>query len=299
MINVTNIERFALHDGPGIRTTLFLKGCPLYCPWCANPETQSNEPTLFHDQNRCVKCRTCEQVCASEAITFTSENEWLFNQSKCTYCNECVENCFQDALHFMGKQMEVSEILDEAMKDVLYYEESGGGISVSGGEPMVQKEQLIELLKQSKQLGLHTAIETALSYSLSSLQDVEPYVDMFLCDFKHIDNRKLKEVCGGDNILVKKNLTYLLQKHSEHTEVRIPVIPNFNYEKEVLQSMLVYLHELGAKQVALLPYHTLGKNKYDKMKQKYTQDGKMLDKKDLEHFKQFGESLGLHMKIGG
>ncbi len=298
MINITNIERFALHDGPGIRTTVFLKGCPMYCPWCANPETQDTLPTLFYDEKKCCHCHQCESNCESKAIHFDKQDQFHYDLSKCTHCDKCVQHCPQQALTFMGKQCTIEEVLEEVMKDKTYYDVSDGGITISGGEPLVQKEALLQLLKESKQRGLHTAMETALSYSLETLQEVEAYVDMFLCDLKHIDDTKVANICGGNNTLIKANLAYLL-KHHKQVEVRIPVIPHFNYEEETIKAMLVYLKKINAKSVALLPYHTLGKNKYDKMNQTYTQEGKMLDKKELLDLLAFGQEMGLQMKIGG
>lgn len=299
MINVTNIERFALHDGPGIRTTVFLKGCSLFCPWCANPETQTSKPELFYDQKRCISCQTCAQVCHEKAITFEADNRFHFHKEKCTFCFQCQEACTQQAIDFVGEQKEIKDVLAEVMKDKTYYDVSNGGITISGGEPLVQKDALLCLLKEAKQLGLHTAIETTLSYSLATLQEVEPYIDMFLCDFKHMDDIQLKTICGGNNTHVKTNLAYLLNKYEERVEVRIPIIPFFNHDEETIQAMLLYLKKIKAKHVALLAYHTLGKNKYDKMAKTYMQQGKMLDKKDLLAYKAFGESIGLQMKIGG
>ena len=147
MISVTHIERFAIHDGPGIRTTVFLKGCTLCCPWCANPETQSSQPVLLHDMRKCVSCHTCEQSCPQKAIHF-QKGRFHHDAQRCNGCQSCVEMCLQDALQLRGEDMESEAILHEVMKDKDYYDMSHGGVTFSGGEPFVQVTSLCEILQE-------------------------------------------------------------------------------------------------------------------------------------------------------
>lgn len=299
MIKVTNIERFATHDGPGIRTTVFLKGCPLFCPWCANPETQSMEPELLYTKTKCVGCRACEKNCPTKAITFDEEGVFHYNKDLCIFCGICERSCLYDAIEFQGNDMELESIMEEVMKDKDYYDNSrGGGITVSGGEPFVQIGGLLAILKASKERGINTAVETTGSYPLKTLQIAEPYIDHFLYDFKHLDDDILKEVTGGNGRLIKENLKYLLEKDPDKVNVRMPVIPGFNYDSELIKETLRYLKDLGVKKINLLPYHTLGKFKYEKMGKNYKVSGKMLYEEDLEEFHQYALSLGLESRIG-
>lgn len=298
MINITNIERFATHDGPGIRTTLFLKGCPLYCPWCANPETQSVKRTMFHNAMRCVACRACEQVCPHQAITF-QQGVFTYQEARCQRCGACERACLQDAIAFQGIEMELEAIMEELCKDRDYYENSGGGITFSGGEPFVQQDALWKLLHACKQEGFHTAVETTGNYASDLLIRMMPLIDLFLFDFKHPDDAVLHTVTGADGALIKENLRYLLKVNPQKVIVRIPVIPDFNYDKATLEHALRYLKSIGVCEVHLLPYHTLGKVKYEKMGKPYTLSKSMLQKEELAYYRDYAEKLGMQANIGG
>lgn len=300
MIRVTNIERFATHDGPGIRTTVFLKGCPLYCPWCANPETQTSYPELLYNESKCIVCRSCEKSCGTKAITFDDNGTFHYNRNLCTDCLACEKNCMQDAIEFYGKDMELDIIMEEVMKDKDYYDNSdGGGITVSGGEPFVQLEGLIAILRASKERGLNTAVETTGNYSLKALQAAEPYIDHFLYDFKHLDDEVLKRITGGNGKQIKENLIYLVKMCPDKLTVRMPIIPGFNFDSALIKKTLGYLQQLGVKNVNLLPYHTLGKAKYEKLGRVYQMTDKMLHEEDLEEYHQYALKIGLESRIGG
>lgn len=298
MINVTNIEKFATHDGPGIRSVIFLKGCPLYCPWCANPETQTMKPTLMHDVRKCTSCQMCASVCPAKAISFV-DNKFTYDETKCIHCFTCEKTCLNDVITFYGKGMTLDEIFVEVLKDKEYYDNSNGGITVSGGEPFVQFNNLLSILKRAKEEGLHTAVETTGNYSLDKLKEALPYIDLFLYDFKHIDDQILKDVTGGNGLLIKENLMYLLKHFSEKVIVRMPMIPTFNFDEESVYKAIDYVKQLGALEVNLLPYHSLGKVKYEKMGLTYELPVKMMDKKELEVYHNYALSLGLKSKIGG
>lgn len=297
MIKISNIERFSTHDGPGIRTTIFLKGCPLHCPWCANPETWSLSSVLMHNERKCVSCQKCSNVCQQEAISFMPD--FHLNQKKCIACGECTKFCIPGALSLSGEEKEIDEIIKEVKKDDDYYEASQGGVTVSGGEPFFQ-EEIILLLQKLKKEGYHIAAETTGNYSIQRLQAVEPYVDLFLFDVKHVDYEVLKKVTGADLNIILNNLNYLANNCPEKVIIRTPVIPTFNYEDTILKRIMDLTKEFGFREINLLPYHSLGKNKWQDLQKTYAfENEKMMDKKELMDYKEYGEAIGLKVKIGG
>ena len=296
MIKVSNIERFATHDGPGIRTTVFLKGCPLHCPWCANPETWSVKPVLMHDERKCVRCHSCRKSCAEEAISF--DPAFRLDVDKCTVCGKCVDVCLPGALSVNGKDMSIEEIISEISKDDDYYRNSNGGVTLSGGEPLFQFEESLKLLKKLKEKGYHTALETTGMYSLDKLKRAEEHVDLFLFDFKHPDPVRLREVTGGDYKTIFANLEYLLEKCPEKVILRTPVIWDFN--RNEVEKIIRWAGERKVREIDLLPYHSLGKNKWNDLGRNYLYEGyPMMDKSELNEYVGLGESLGIKVKIGG
>lgn len=296
MISVSNIERFATHDGPGIRTTIFLKGCPLHCPWCANPETWNIKPVLMHDENKCIKCKLCQKKCPQRAITFNPT--FTLNKKLCISCGKCLNDCVQDAISISGKNMSINEIISIASKDDLYYQKSNGGITLSGGEPLFQFNQTLELIKTLKQKNYHLALETTGMYSLNNLKEVEQYIDLFLFDIKHLDKDKLRSITGGDLNIILKNVDYLSKKCSNKVIIRVPVIPGFN--QDMLEKIIVFSRDRNFKEVNLLPYHSLGKNKWHNLKKEYKYENlKMMDKEELNKYIIFGNKNNIIVKIGG
>lgn len=298
MISVSNIERFATHDGPGIRTTVFLQGCSLHCPWCANPETWTIQPVLMHDEKKCVHCHICEKGCPKQAISFHPSFSW--DISKCGECHACVSNCMSAALNFSGKVMSINEILEEVLKDKEYYDASSGGITISGGEPFVQFESFLELIQACKEKGLHVAVETTGNYPLEKVKEAMPYIDLFLFDIKHLDKEKLWNVTGGYLNRILGNLRYITSINSKKVILRTPVIPGFNYDLESLTSIIQLAKELDVLEINLLPYHSLGKSKWEKLHKEYAYEGlSMMDKKELSEYKKIAESMDVSVKIGG
>ena len=296
MINVSNIERFATHDGPGIRTTIFLKGCPLHCPWCANPETWSVKPVLMHDENKCLHCQMCKNECPKEAIVFNPV--FNLNNELCTVCGKCLDVCISDALSISGKRMTIDEIMKIISKDDLYYKKSNGGITLSGGEPLFQIDEVLELMKALKQKNYHVALETTGMYDLKHLKAVEAYVDLFLFDIKHLDADKLKRVTSGDLNVILNNIDYLSKKCSHKVVVRVPVIPEFN--QDILKQIILFSESKNFKEVDLLPYHSLGKNKWHNLKKEYVYENlKMMDKEELIQYIEYGNENNILVKIGG
>lgn len=296
MISVSNIERFAIHDGPGIRTTVFLKGCMLHCPWCANPETWGVQPVLMHDERKCVHCRLCEKHCPQKAITF--EPDFHIDYSLCRACGTCTQTCIPNALEISGKWMTAEEILDEATKDKKYYENSQGGITLSGGEPLFQFEESFELIQRIHEEEFHLALETTGNYSLEKLQKVEPYVDLFLMDCKHLDPEKLYHVTGADYDQIMENFAYLSKHCPQKVIVRMPVIWDFNQDQ--IEKIIEWAATLHFPEVDLLPYHSLAKNKWENLQMKYSYaQYPLMDKKDLMPAVEYGKKIGIRVKIGG
>lgn len=294
MIRISNIEKFATHDGPGIRTTVFLKGCFLHCPWCANPETWKSEPVLMHDAKKCVECKTCMHVCEHGAISFPFQ----WDMDKCIYCKKCENYCLQDAISFAGKDMEINEVIKEVLKDKDYFDQSNGGITISGGEPFMQLDAFLELIKQCKNNGLHVAVETTGNYCLDTLKEALPYIDLFLMDLKHLDAQKLKDITGGNLNLILNNFKYLAQHCPNKVIVRMPVIPRFN--DDICEDVVRFCANLKLSEVNLLPFHTMGKSKWNQLNKEFMYDkDKMMDRNDLTPYIDVGKQLGVYVKIGG
>ena len=289
MINVSNIERFSIKDGPGIRTAVFLKGCPLHCPWCANPETWTIAPVVMHKETVCVSCRECKQVCPNHAVSFES-GSYEIDRSLCNACGICAENCPAGALSVNGKAMRAEEILKEVLKDWDYYEESHGGVTFSGGEPLFQKEA-VALLEAAKNAGLHVAVETTGMYSNDLLREAQKYIDLFLFDIKHIDAKKLKDVTGADFETIRTNFDWLCEQRGADVTARIPVIPGFNQDD--LEAILSFVKARPVKAVNLLPFHNFGKTKWHQLRRLYRfEDTPSLSAKELESFRDERVSIG-------
>lgn len=298
MINITNIEKFATHDGPGIRTTVFLKGCPMHCPWCANPETQSIHSVFMYTAFKCAACKACINHCPSKALSFVN-GHMHYEQKKCILCRTCENVCMQDAISFSGENWKEEDVLEEILKDKDYYDASGGGVTFSGGEPFVQFSSLLHLLKMCKQKNISTAVETTGDVPFERIREAEPYLDLFLYDFKHLDNIRLKKVTAGNGKRIKANLTWLLKTCPDKVIVRMPIIPGFNFEEVLLKKTFHYLQDLGVKKLHLLPYHTLGKPKYEKMGKLYTMETSMMKEEELSSYRSYAQDLGFDVEIGG
>jgi pyruvate formate lyase activating enzyme len=257
---IFDIQRGALHDGPGIRTVVFLKGCPLNCQWCHNPEARSFEAQLFWYADRCVHCGACADACQYDVHVFENGIHSV-DFERCILSAECVEVCQREALKIIGTETSVLGVLHEVLSDQAYYDNSGGGITLSGGEPMSHPEFILELLTQCKQNGVHTCIQTAGSVARERFEKVLPMVDHFLFDYKLSNPEDHKRYTGVTNQLILENLDYLY--HSEATiTLRCPIIPGVNDTNEHFRA----IHELSLKYpnlagIELLPYHDMGKSK--------------------------------------
>ena len=261
---VFDIQYFSIHDGPGIRATCFIKGCPLHCPWCHNPESISIKPVLAYMDNKCVRCGRCVKVCPQGVHSFTEDGTHLLDRSKCIGCGACVKACIGAALQLAGTKYTAKEAVRNIMKDKAYYMSSGGGMTVSGGEPGVQADFAEALLALGKHEGIHTAVETTACIDYAILERFAKYTDLFLNDWKITDPVKFKEIIGGDNSKIRANIKKL---HDAGATIllRCPIVPDVNDTDDHFKGIADITKEMpniiGAE---VLPYHNLGLAKVDR-----------------------------------
>lgn len=259
--HISSIQRMSIHDGPGIRTTVFLKGCNLRCRWCHNPETWISSRQLQYFPSLCVSCGDCIAVCPQSSLTL-SGSHLTIDRSSCISCGMCADVCLSGALYIIGMEMEVSELVGRLLEDRPFYDSSGGGVTISGGEPFMQPGFTRLLLEKCKDEGLHTVVQTNLCVQWERIEEALPYVDMWMCDLKCNDSLRHREWTGADNLLVKDNLMKLAESGADLT-VRTPVIPGFNDDEKEVEAMCRFLKGIDADiRYELLPFHDLGYEKF-------------------------------------
>lgn len=294
---VFNIQRYSLHDGPGIRTIPFLKGCPLACKWCSNPESQKPQPEIMYQKSNCIHCGKCFEACRYGALS--KENPYMVDRDRCVACGACAEVCPTNALVLKGKKMTVWEVIHELQKDENIYRRSDGGITLSGGESLSQPKFTRELLRACKERGWHTAIETTGMTTKEIIESVMPFVDLALTDIKIIDPSIHKNVTGVDNQIILENVIRI--SNLTKTIVRIPVIPNVNDNIEAIREIAEFTKLMkNINEIHLLPYHNLGENKYNLLGRIYPLHGvKELPKDKINLLKQEIEKFDIACQIGG
>lgn len=279
---IFNIQKFCTNDGPGIRTTVFFKGCPLHCAWCHNPESHSVSCEMLFDAEKCTGCGKCVTVCKNNAHTFENGLH-IYNRNKCDKCGNCADTCYQNALEEAGKSVSPDEVLDDVLKDKVFYDNSGGGITLSGGEPLLQFDFAYELLKKAKEKGLNTCIETCGFVDCEKILKAAKYIDTFLFDWKITDDELHKKYTGVSNSMIKYNL-YAIDNAGSKIILRCPIIPDVNDNSGHFSGIADLANSLNnTLGIEIEPYHPLGNSKYGKL-DKATKVFKTPGDADTEHW---------------
>lgn len=299
-IYITNIQKFSTHDGPGIRTNVFFKGCELHCKWCANPENIKRFPQLLYHKTKCIGCRKCVSACPNNAIEFNNGVPEI-SVSKCTNCGICSKQCIQGALSISGKIYTPQEVFDIVNQDKPFYKNSNGGVTFSGGEPLLFPEFILPIAEKCKAERYNTAVETCGYFDLSKCKELIDLIDYFLFDIKLINDTKHMKYCCKSNALIHKNFEYLINS-SKSIIPRIPIIPGVNDTPDDISNLLTFLsnYKDELKEIHLLPYHTLGCCKYEQLRVPYNLPD--IQPPSDEYMKNLQKELssgGLNIIIGG
>jgi pyruvate formate lyase activating enzyme len=295
---VFDIKRFALDDGPGIRTTAFLKGCPLHCWWCHNPEGQSPTPELMYRKNLCISCEECEKTCSQRALSL-KDKQLRIDRVKCNLCGACVHACPSGALTIVGKRMNVDNVVEELAKDSAFYGQSNGGITISGGEPLTQLSFLDAILAACKKKHVHTVVDTSGYSSPSALTRIRNNTDLFLYDLKIMDNEKHRRFVGASNKRILENFRMLAEAGS-HLLVRFPMIPDINDDEPNIAQTADFITSCGINSICVLPYHRSGIEKYRSLGRKYRlEQTETPSDSRITAVKERFEAHGVSVTVGG
>lgn len=295
---IFNIQRFCTQDGPGIRTTVFMKGCPLRCAWCHNPESHHVAPELLFSGEKCIGCGDCSTACAN-ACHVMRDGMHGFDRTACAGCGSCAEVCCTGALELCGRTATVQEVLDTVVRDAAFYKNTGGGMTLSGGEPLAQGEFTLELVKEAKARGLHICLETCGYGKPELVRELAQYIDIFLLDCKLTDAELHKRYTGVDNVLILQNLA-LLNSLGAHIVLRCPILPDVNLNEAHFDGLAALAESHPAiRQIDLEPYHPLGISKSERLGRTAAYaNTELLDKKLLEPFaEQLRARTGLPVNI--
>jgi pyruvate formate lyase activating enzyme len=296
---VFDIKKFSIHDGPGIRTTVFFKGCPLSCWWCHNPEGQSPEPELVLRASRCIRCGACLEVCDQGAISWDGDVVFT-DREKCVLSGACVEVCYAEAREIVGQEMTVAQVMAEIERDIAFYDQSGGGVTFSGGEPLSQPGFLLVLLRASKEKEIHTAVDTCGFATWETLDSIRKHVDLFLYDLKLMDDARHRRFTGVSNELILKNLQRL-SAQGHDIFLRVPIIPGINDDAENIRQIGTFAAALPRlNRVDILPYHRAAAEKYHRLSKVYgLPETHPPSDERMAEITQILRGFGLPVKTGG
>ena len=299
---IFNIQRFCVNDGPGIRTLVFLKGCPLKCLWCSNPESQMLSPQVIFNEERCIDCGACIQVCPRSAIVRLTGKDKRIRRDRCDACGKCVEVCPGEGMRMVGEYKRVDQVIEEVKKDRPFYDKSGGGVTLSGGEGLKQPKFSKRILEECKKIGIHTAIETC-GYirDWEAFQEILDNTDLVLYDIKHMDSIHHRKYTGGSNAVILENAKRIARKEIAMV-IRIPLIPGHNDSKQNITATVKFVKRFlpPVEQIDLLPFHQLGRKKYEGLDMKYAlKELKPPSKERVAETKKTVESFGFNVTVGG
>ena len=302
MKNITNIQKFSIHDGDGIRTSVFFKGCPLKCEWCHNPETQRYEREMQFDPGKCTGCGACVKACPSQALAM-KDGRPVLDKEACTLCGRCENYCPAGIREIVGREYTVKELVKELMKDQIFYEDSGGGVTFSGGEVMtMDMDYILAAARELHRQDITLTIDTCGYVPYEKLKSILPYVDTFLYDVKVMDPELHRKYIGTDNQLILENLVRLAGDGAR-IYIRIPVIKEVNGNEQNMKETIAFLkrHDIHPPQINLLPYHDTGSGKYPKLDMEYKgTDLHAPDREEMEAFVRLFVDAGFaNTKIGG
>ncbi len=294
---IFDIQRYSINDGPGIRTTVFFKGCPLRCLWCDNPESQSRLPQLFYFESSCARCQRCISVCPNEAISAGPDDSIITDRSKCKACGACTVVCPKDARVITGKLMTVNAVLDIIRQDTPFYRNSGGGMTASGGEAAAQPDFRIELFKKCRENGIHTTLDTTGYVKRETMQQILEYTDLVMLDIKHIDPAKHKEMTGVSNELILENARQIAET-GKPMWIRFPLIPGCTDSNGNIDATADFTLSLGLKRIDILPYHRMGVGKYERLGMEYLlSEIKPYSEEQLAKMRSRLENKGLEVRL--
>lgn len=295
---ITNIQGYSIHDGPGIRTVVFFKGCPLRCKWCSNPENLKPSIQVGFMEKLCRQCGRCLKACPHNAI-IPGQGVYRINQDKCTFCGLCVQSCYYGSLVLYGEEMTSAEVYDKVRLDKMFFDSSGGGVTVSGGEPLLYPLFLYELFSKCREEGISTCIETCGQVSRQAFETILPVADLFYFDLKHMDSEIHEEYTGLPNHNILDNARFLVEQNAE-VLFRMPLIPGVNDSRKNIEETTAFMKSLGpgGMNIQLMPFHRLGQSKYDALNMKYEfENVEIMEPSEIEAVKELFLSLGVNCTI--
>lgn len=300
---VNDFQRFSIHDGPGIRTIVFLKGCPLHCIWCANPETVSIQPEIMHIPGNCIGCGKCALACPNSCISFTPDGHIAtIDRNRCALpeCGQCQKTCYAHAINISGRYLTVSEVLEEVERDREFYERTGGGVTFSGGEPFAQPRFLGALVRAAKTRNLHTAVETCGQAQWSVLSPILPFIDLVLYDLKHMDSQHHQRITGVPNQLIRDNLLRI-DSYGTPLRVRLPLVPGLNDSIENIRASAEFASSLShLEALDILPYHRMGEPKWGQLDYSYAlHDLSPHSGEQITELADIAREYGIQVTVGG
>lgn len=297
---ISNIQRFSVHDGPGIRTIIFFMGCILRCKWCQNPENLKARPQLMFNRQECISCGECVKVCPEHAIYFNEKGEIQTDREKCKTCGNCAEVCYPEARKICGRSYTVDEVFKEILKDKIFYKNTSGGVTLSGGECTLFTEFVCELLEKCQQGSIHTTVETCGYTKWENIEKIAKFTDLFLYDIKVINPDKHRKWTGVDNSIILDNV-YKLAKIGKNIIIRVPLIPSINDDEKEFRKIAEFVNSInGVNILHILPFNQFGKSKYKSLDMKYSlNELKEQNEEAISRCKYIGKQYNLFINIGG